>query len=74
LRSRRQANTYRVPLYPLVPLLLLASGGAMAFSAVLYVLAQRTEAALWIVGAGWALGVISVGILVGLIDWRVRRR
>jgi basic amino acid/polyamine antiporter, APA family len=74
LRKRRvNPGSYRVPLYPLVPLLLLASGGAMALAAVQYVLAQRTEAALWIVGAVWAFGVIAVGIVVGLLDWRGRR-
>jgi amino acid transporter len=72
--QRRLRGTYRVPLYPLPPLLLLASGGAMALAAVRYVLAQRTEAALWMVGAAWAVGVIAAGIVMGGIDSRWRSR
>ncbi len=66
------SSAYRAPLFPILPLLLAASGAAMTWSAVQYVLSQRTGVALWAVGAWWAIGVIAAGILVGFLDWRVR--
>jgi len=73
LRGASGAGSYRVPLYPIVPLLLFASGTVMACCAVQYVVAQRAHVAMWSVGAGWAAGVIVAGAIVGFIDWRARR-
>jgi basic amino acid/polyamine antiporter, APA family len=75
LRWRGQSGnaTYRAPLYPLPPLLLLASGTAMAASSIQYALQQRSALALWAVGAGWAAAVVISGAIVGLIDHRARR-
>jgi amino acid transporter len=66
------ASAYRAPLFPLLPLLLAASGAAMTLSAAQYIWSQRTSVALWAVGAWWAAGVIAAGVVVGCIDWRVR--
>jgi basic amino acid/polyamine antiporter, APA family len=65
---------YRAPFFPLLPLLLAASGAAMTWSAAQYVWLQRASVALWAVGAWWASGVIAAGIIVGCIDWRARIR
>lgn len=74
LRQRRgEDSNYRVPLYPLPPLILLASGAVMAWAAVQYVLQQRSALALWGVGALWACAVVLSGIVVGLLDWRARK-
>jgi len=70
---RHDDGTYRVPLYPLPPLILLASGAVMTWSAVQYVLQQRSSVALWGVGAVWAGGVVLTGVVVGLLDYRARR-
>jgi APA family basic amino acid/polyamine antiporter len=70
----RAEGSYRAPFYPLLPVVLFASSAAMAGSAVLYVLQQRGNLALWLVGAWWAAGVVVTGVVVGIIDWRTRRR
>jgi amino acid transporter len=73
LRWRRAiASAYRAPLFPILPLLLAASGAAMTWAAGHYVWSQRTSVALWTVGAWWAIGVIVGGLIVGCIDWRAR--
>jgi basic amino acid/polyamine antiporter, APA family len=69
----RLGSTYRAPLFPLLPLLLAVSGGAMAWSAVQYTLVQRASLAFWSAGAMWAAGVVVAGIIVGFLDWRARR-
>jgi APA family basic amino acid/polyamine antiporter len=71
---RHDDGTYRVPLYPLPPLILLASGAVMTWSAVQYVIQQRSVATLWGVGAMWACAVVLVGALVGRVDRRIRMR
>lgn len=66
------SSAYRAPLFPILPLLLAASGAAMTWSAVQYVWVQRTSVALWSVGAWWAAGVIVAGVIVGCIDLKAR--
>jgi amino acid transporter len=76
LRSRLSPEEagYRAPFHPLLPIVLFASSAAMAASAALYIVQQRGNLALWSVGAWWAAGVVATGIIVGIIDWRARRR
>jgi len=70
LRSRgaTAGAAYRVPLYPLTPLLFAASSGAMVYAAIDYAVRNRSPEAFW------AVGVVAAGIIVGVIDWRARRR
>lgn len=72
--TARAADAYRVPLYPLAPLVLTASGMAMVVAAGQYAIAQRSSLALWTVGAWWAAGVVSSGFILGLVDHRARNR
>jgi amino acid transporter len=68
LRQRGVPTTYRVPLYPLTPLLFVASSGFMVLAAVDYAIRNRSQEA-W-----WAAAVVVAGLIVGVIDWVVRRR
>ena len=52
--TARAKGEYRVPLYPLTPLVLALSSGAMVVAAIQYAIAQRSSLALWTVGAWWA--------------------
>lgn len=61
-------GTYRVPLYPLTPLLFAASSGAMVYAALHHAIVNRSPEA-W-----WAVIVVVIGAIVGLIDWQARRR
>jgi basic amino acid/polyamine antiporter, APA family len=69
LRYRRDpgAGDYRVPLFPLTPLLFTASSGAMVYAAVSFAISNRSPE------AAWAIGVVVVGLVVGSLDWRSRR-
>jgi hypothetical protein len=70
LRSRgaTASATYRVPLFPLTPILFAASSGAMVYAGVLYAIQNRS------VEAWWAAVVVVSGLVMGWIDWRARRR
>jgi len=68
LRGRGVVSTYRVPLYPLTPLLFVVSSGAMVLAAVKYAIDNRSHEA-W-----WAAAIIVAGLIVGIIDARVRKR
>jgi APA family basic amino acid/polyamine antiporter len=69
LRSRggTSAATYRVPFYPLTPVVFALTSGAMVFAGIDYAIKNRS------IEAGWAAAVIGVGLIVGCIDWRARR-
>lgn len=67
-RGATSGAAYRVPLYPFTPLLFAASSGAMVYAAIDYAVRNRSPEA-W-----WAVAVVAVGLVVGLIDWRSRRR
>ena len=60
--------TYRIPLFPLTPLLFAASSGAMVYAAIDYA-SQRSSAE-----ALWAIAVVGLGLIVGYFDVRARRR
>jgi len=59
---------YRVPLFPVTPLLFALTSGAMVYSAIVYAVQNPAYEALW------AVVVIAVGIVFGIIDWLSRRR
>jgi len=75
LRRRRisENGLYRVPFYPLTPLIFAASSGAMIYAAIDYVIQKRTEPG-WIAGAAWAVFVTATGLIVGFVDWQARLR
>jgi basic amino acid/polyamine antiporter, APA family len=70
LRSRAATReaTYRVPFYPLTPLIFIVTSGAMVYAAIDYAMANRSSEA-W-----WAIGVAAMGTVVGIVDWRARHR
>lgn len=59
--------TYHVPLFPLTPLIFVASSGAMVYAALDYAFRN------WSLQGLWAVMVIIVGVVVGLWDRRLRR-
>ena len=67
VRQPDAARPFKVPLYPLLPLLFIATSAAMAWSAFGYVgtLDERGPAAV--------LGLVVLGVGVGLMLWRGRR-
>lgn len=60
------ALNYRVPLYPLLPLVFMASSAWMAWAAGRYAL-QNWSWAGW-----WTVAVVATGLVVGVADWRQR--
>jgi len=70
LRSRGATAkaTYRVPFYPLTPIVFALTSGAMVYAGIAYAIERRS------VEGWWALGVIVAGVVVGCIDWRARHR
>jgi basic amino acid/polyamine antiporter, APA family len=68
LRPGSAAPTYRAPFFPLTPLLFAITSWEMARSAALYAFERRSPEA-W-----WAVIVVVIGAIVGLIDWQARRR
>ena len=66
-RGRTGQATYRVPLYPLTPLLFVLSSAAMICASLDYALRNPAWEALW------AAAVIASGLVVGCVDWRQRR-
>ena len=70
LRTRGQTASanYRVPWFPFTPLLFGAGSAAMVYAALDYAIARRS------VEAWWAGAVIVVGLIVGWLDVRARRR
>jgi len=67
LRGGAATASYRVPLFPLTPLLFTFTSGAMVLAAVDY--AARNVA--W--EGVWAVVVIASGLVFGIIDWQARR-
>ena len=69
LRARGGTATaaYRVPLYPLTPIIFAGSSAAMVYAAIDYAVRNRSPEAFW------AVGVVLAGIVVGAIDARARR-
>jgi APA family basic amino acid/polyamine antiporter len=67
-RGATRHAAYHVPFSPVTPLLFTATSAAMVYAGIDYALQQRlTE--VW-----WAIGITLAGIVVGIIDWRARRR
>jgi amino acid transporter len=60
--------SYRVPFYPLIPIVFVATSGAMAYAGLQYALQNRS------VEAWWAAAVVGAGAVIGAIDWRARHR
>src|SRR5262245_24318461 len=70
LRSRGGTSgaTYRVPFYPLTPIIFSLTSGAMVYAGIDYAIGNRS------VEAVWAAVVVAAGVIVGWIDWRARNR
>ncbi|MEX2173875.1 MAG: amino acid permease [Pirellulaceae bacterium] len=70
LRRRGQTGqtTYRVPLFPLTPVLFILSSAAMVYASVDYAYKNRAHEA-W-----WAAAVVATGLIAGIIDWRQRQK
>jgi amino acid transporter len=68
LRSQHgdRVTTYRVPLFPLTPLLFILSSCAMVYASVDYACRNPAWEALW------AAAVVVAGAVAGFIDWRQR--
>jgi amino acid transporter len=60
--------TFRVPLYPVTPILFSLTSGAMVYAAIDYAVRNLAWEALW---AGI---VLASGLAVGVFDWLARRR
>jgi APA family basic amino acid/polyamine antiporter len=70
LRGRTDDKSlYRVPLFPLTPVLFTLTSGAMVYAAIDYAIRNPADQAAW-----WAGIVIVTGLVVGAIDWLSRRR
>jgi amino acid transporter len=69
LRSRGGTSgaTYRVPFYPLTPIVFALTSSAMVYAGIDYAIKNRS------IEAGWAAVVVAAGLIVGCIDWRARR-
>lgn len=67
-RQPQLARNYRVPFYPLTPLVFMASSGWMAWAACRYAL-QNWSWAGW-----WTVGVLASGVIVGVLDRYSQRR
>jgi APA family basic amino acid/polyamine antiporter len=70
-RQRSADLPYRVPLYPLTPVVFALSSCAMVVSALQYLYSQEA----WKAAAptGWTLFVVLSGLAAGFVDWRMRR-
>jgi len=68
LRGATTSATYRVPLFPLTPIVFAASSGAMVYAGVVYAIEKRS------VEGWWAAAVVAGGFVFGWIDWRSRHR
>jgi amino acid transporter len=67
-RGATTGAKYRVPFYPLTPIIFSLTSGAMVYAGIAYVIERRS------VEGWWALLVVAVGLVVGCIDWRARHR
>jgi amino acid transporter len=72
LRGSGETGTYRVPLFPITPLLFFATSALMVLAAVQYIASERAWNEFW--PTFWAIAVIATGIVVGLIDRMIRQR
>jgi basic amino acid/polyamine antiporter, APA family len=66
-RGATAKATYRVPLFPVTPILFALSSGAMVYAAIAYALQNRSIEALW------AAAVVVAGVAIGWFDLRARR-
>jgi len=66
-RSPKLARPYRVPLYPIVPLLFGLGCVFMCWMTIKYVVSQRNELPGYVVGAVWAGSVLLAGLLVATL-------
>jgi amino acid transporter len=67
LAGRTQAAAYRVPLFPLTPLIFIATSGAMVYAGINYALSKHAAEA-W-----WAVAVVVSGVAMAAADWWLRR-
>jgi len=66
LRGDARHGTYRVPLFPLTPRLLIATSGGMTLAALHYIYQEKAWEEFW--PTAWAAAVILTGIVVGLFE------
>ncbi len=76
-RGATGQGTYRVPGFPLTPVLFFLSSGAMTVAALQYLYQEnlsQEEAWKSVWQTAWACGVVVSGLIVGVLDWHFRRR
>jgi hypothetical protein len=71
LRSGGETGIYRVPLFPVTPLLFFATSFLMVVAAIQYIASERAWEQFW--PTAWAIGVVVSGAVVGAVDWWIRR-
>jgi basic amino acid/polyamine antiporter, APA family len=67
-RQPQLARPYRVPLYPLVPIIFCASCLYMIYTSLAFAIAFRTYEALW------SVGILAAGLVLSYIDPARKRR
>jgi amino acid transporter len=75
LRQRfpHETRPFRVPAYPVTPLLFCAACAFMLYSTVRYALAQDFTHGFYNEGY-WGIAVIATGIALASVDWWLERR
>jgi basic amino acid/polyamine antiporter, APA family len=73
----RTAGSYRVPLYPWLPLAFYFTSGLMVLAASQYLASQyadidRAREQFW--PTAWAAAVVTSGLTAGIVDWSIRRK
>jgi len=71
LRGATGQGTYRVPGFPVTPLLFVLSSGGMTAAGLQYLYQEEAWRSFW--QTAWACGVVVSGLIVGVFDWYVRR-
>jgi amino acid transporter len=72
LRGATGQGTYRVPAFPLTPLVFCLSSGAMTLAGLNYLYVKRFWESPW--QTGWAVGVVVSGLVVCALDWYFTRQ
>lgn len=74
-RAGGRRGTYQVPLFPLTPLVFIATSGGMTLAALQYLYGtHRQDPASTFWPMLWAAGVTVTGLAAGTLDWRARQK
>jgi amino acid transporter len=68
LHGATGSATFRVPLFPLTPIIFAVSSGFMVYAGFKYAFSRQSVESLW------GLAVVVSGLVVGWVDWRARHR